>query len=259
MSDITPGIDADNQDPRSNHPRARGGSSHGRDTPVHVVRDVIRSEIRHGVHPIGSKLSEDSLVESLHASRATVREAIQILTNEGYLERRRRVGTTVLPKPVSIHWRGFFPEASTGIELVSTMLPDRILAAPDLIRRTLTLTGENVLLRQYALSFNDIPVGFRIAYRDAIHTGIGPQRGPNDLDALFEQVFDAKIGRIQTTLEYAPSDDKTSRELGVAEGFPMLVREQIFYDDQGNARELAFVQMRADMVSFSEDETIQRA
>jgi GntR family transcriptional regulator len=235
------------------HPRAHGGSNHGRDTPVHVVRNVITSAIRHGVHPIGSRINEDTLVDTLNASRATVREAMQILTDGGYLERQRRIGTTVLPRQIAIPWNGMYPDRSTGAVLTTAMLPDRHLAAPELIRRTLTLSGDSALLRQYRIDVNGVPVGFRIGYRDSRHDAIGPRQEPNDLEAHFVAVFRVPLGRVQTTVEYAPSDAKASRELGIPEGSPMLVREQLFFDVDGNAVELAFTQVRADMVSFIDD------
>jgi GntR family transcriptional regulator len=239
-------------DDRPLHPRARGGSNRGRDTPVHVVRDLIKSSIRHGISPVGSQLSEDGLVQSMHASRSTVREAMQILTDNGYLERQRRIGTTVLPKNVDLPWKGMFPLESSGIELIPVLLPDRILVAPELIRKMLTLSGDKVLLRQFTLEIDGKAVGSRIAYRDAIHTELGPNTAPNDIEGFILAVFGVELGRIQTTLEYAPSDAKTSRELDIPELSPMLVREQLFIDTDGNRLELAFTQVRADMVSFSE-------
>lgn len=60
------------------------------------IRDDILGKIRSGEYPEGEVIpSELDLAARYGVSRPTVRQALQVLADEGYLERRRRRGTIV--------------------------------------------------------------------------------------------------------------------------------------------------------------------
>lgn len=61
------------------------------------IGDVLLERIRDGSYPVGSKLPTDAqLSEEFRVGRHTAREAIRKLVDLGLVERRRRVGTTVV-------------------------------------------------------------------------------------------------------------------------------------------------------------------
>ena len=60
------------------------------------IKEDILDKIKNGTYPIGETIpSELELAESYGVSRATVRQALQILAADGYVEKRRRRGTIV--------------------------------------------------------------------------------------------------------------------------------------------------------------------
>ncbi len=66
-----------------------------------VVRDGLRRAIVTGEFPPGSKLpNEDALALRFAVSRATIREAVRGLVEEGYLRRRQGSGTYVTARPL---------------------------------------------------------------------------------------------------------------------------------------------------------------
>lgn len=66
-----------------------------------VVRDGIRRSVFAGELPAGAKLpNEDALAAQYRVSRATVREAVRGLVEEGYLVRRQGSGTYVTGRPL---------------------------------------------------------------------------------------------------------------------------------------------------------------
>jgi GntR family transcriptional regulator len=66
-----------------------------------VVRDALRRAVITGEFPPGSRLpNEDALGDRFSVSRATIREAVRGLVEEGYLSRRQGSGTFVTSRPL---------------------------------------------------------------------------------------------------------------------------------------------------------------
>lgn len=61
------------------------------------VANSIKNDILNETYPIGTQIpTENELEEKFKVSKITVRKAIEILANEGYLEKKSGKGTTVL-------------------------------------------------------------------------------------------------------------------------------------------------------------------
>ena len=66
-----------------------------------MVRDGLRRAVITGTWPPGDKLpNEDALAGQYQVSRATIREAVRGLVEEGYLSRRQGSGTYVTARPL---------------------------------------------------------------------------------------------------------------------------------------------------------------
>jgi DNA-binding GntR family transcriptional regulator len=77
----------------SSAPEAPLGAVH---TPLRqAVTDAIRERIVDGTYPAGSRLLEESVAGELAVSRNPVREAFQLLANEGFVEIEPRRGARV--------------------------------------------------------------------------------------------------------------------------------------------------------------------
>ncbi len=73
----------------------------GRPLLADVVRDGLRRAVITGTYKPGSKLpNEDALAQRFAVSRATIREAVRGLVEEGYLSRRQGSGTYVTARPL---------------------------------------------------------------------------------------------------------------------------------------------------------------
>lgn len=73
----------------SGDPGARSG------IPAHAVCQALRDDIVAGVHPPGSRLTEEVLARRYGVSRIPVREALRTLGSEGFVTIRRHVGACV--------------------------------------------------------------------------------------------------------------------------------------------------------------------
>ena len=77
---------------------------------AYEIREAIRTSLISGRYPVGDRLpSERDLVAEFHASRDTVRRAIQDLEVRGYVERKGTLGTIVLD------WRKATPRAPIAL------------------------------------------------------------------------------------------------------------------------------------------------
>ncbi|MEZ0537342.1 GntR family transcriptional regulator [Caldicellulosiruptoraceae bacterium PP1] len=66
-----------------------------------IVLEKIKKFIENDIYKEGDKLpSEIELSRQLGVSRATLREALRILEDEGYIIRRHGIGTFIAPKPI---------------------------------------------------------------------------------------------------------------------------------------------------------------
>ncbi|MHA0856292.1 GntR family transcriptional regulator [Paenibacillus sp. CMAA1364] len=61
------------------------------------IKKIIKDRILHGFYPIGTNIpSEPQLEDEFQVSKMTVRNAIQELSHEGYVEKKSGIGTLVI-------------------------------------------------------------------------------------------------------------------------------------------------------------------
>ncbi len=139
----------------------------------HQAAQVLEGAIEDGRLPRGSKLdSELDLAEQLGISRPTMRAAIKQLVDKGLLMRRRGIGTTVMPKPVSraVALTSLYDDLKeSGREPKTRVLALEEIACPPEIAEQLGLGPAAPVLRferlrvagtdPIALMHNVVPVG----------------------------------------------------------------------------------------------------
>jgi GntR family transcriptional regulator len=232
-------------------PRSVGGSSHGRHTSTRRVRDIIRAGIGSGLSFSQDSLTEDFLMRELGASRNSVREALQMLADEGLLDRRRRVGTSISGSIVDIPVTDMVTHRLAG-ELGIRWVEERIEPVSRYVREQLRLPAahDEVKMIEYVFTLHGDIVGVRSIYVESTHTIVETPIAMH-LEDAFDYAFGAPLGQVVTTLAAETCDSKTARLLRVAEGSAILVSRQLMFDASGRPRELAFTHFRADRVNLS--------
>ena len=70
-----------------------------RDVPIPLyfqIKEMLLRDIHNGVYAMGDQIpTEYALQERYHVSRSTIRQALNELVNEGWLERKQSKGTFV--------------------------------------------------------------------------------------------------------------------------------------------------------------------
>lgn len=234
---------------RSQHPRSAGGTAGLRQTSARRVKDLLRSEVRSGLAGRDAQFVEDYLVSALAASRTAVREALQMLAQEGLVSRERRNGTTVTRGVAQFPLDDILE--SGGERVGVERLDQRSVPSTPLLRGKLQTTDEELGVVEHLFSTPDGPIGVRVAYYKLAYSQPESWAECPDLRWAFASVFGSPLGRIDSVIEAGASEPKTSRLLGIPEGSPVLVREQLLVDADGVPQEFTFAHYRADRVSFS--------
>ena len=219
------------------------------------VYAMVRSSIRHGQLGPGVLLDEPLLIHRLASTRTSVREALQMLANEGIVERQRRngtrVGRVVTPIPGN-RPDSAVPEFLAG-SVSSKELERRLVPAVDLLRDQLDSAGDaDVVMTEHLLFSDGRPFGLHSAYQRA-RSHEGDADHVADEEALerhpaaaydplvpFEQRTGERAGPITATLEAIGCDPRTAALLDIPAQSPVLLRELVVSGTDGRPRELSY-------------------
>lgn len=94
------------------------------------IRDDLLVRMRDGTYPPGSLLpAEPELAEAYGVSRPTLRQAIQLLADAGYVEKRRRRGTVVRRRKVEQRFMDALMSYGDDVEAQGAIPATRVLQA----------------------------------------------------------------------------------------------------------------------------------
>lgn len=214
----------------------------GKDSPLplyYQLKTHILDLIAAGELQPGQMLpSERQLQEQHEISRATVRQALTELVNEGVLERKQGIGTVVARKKIApqllkltsftedMRGRGFTP-GSVTLELAHT-------APPAYVRDALKLGGHETIQSIYRLRLaDDEPIGLQLLY-------VPPWLGLSDKELAdlgsFYQLLKEKCGiEVVRAHEYLNARNATAREaryLHIKAGRALINVERVSYDSK---------------------------
>ena len=204
-------------------------------TPYYDQLFVILSErIASGTIPVGEKLaSEHELCEEFGLSRATVRQALSKLENEGLAERIPRRGVFAAAPGTASSWvvqdaEGFLDsQVRHGRKGVTTAVVNaRFIEAPDRVRKALDVADNKVFAIERVRSLdgsralfstNWIPgaAGRLISDASAVLSGESSLNS-----ALADAGFE--IVRARRTIHGLGAPGYVARHLGIQEGHPLL-------------------------------------
>lgn len=205
------------------------------------VRDRIWELIQQGHYRTGEQLpSEQSLAARFGVSRATIREALKIMEEEGLILCRHGVGR-IVASGIS----GILSEAITTLKSVTEMAND--LSVP-LSTRVLSLREELpdevararlnlepgigvVVLERVRLAQND-PVIYSIDIfpRTIVVGELYPERFAGSLLAVMEGEWETRLAYSRAIISAVMLDAELSERIGVPDFAPWILLEQLNYD-----------------------------
>ena len=207
-----------------------------------VVRDGLRSTITSGEYPAGSWLpNESDLCARFEVSRVTVREAVRVLVEEGYVVRVRGVGTHVAPRPplrhsLDINFSYMQLIAAGGREPGARCVSVRRVAATRLIAERLGIApGEPVVRLERVRTADGVPVIVSVDHIASPIMGdiVAKQLLQRSIYELLESLGHP-VHHGEAALAPAAADAWSSRMLCCEPGTLLQRIEQVDFDADGN-------------------------
>lgn len=202
--------------------------------------------------------TEAALVASLGSSRNAVRDALELLRDNGRVERSRGVGSTVM-ETRSFGWVDGFSDGEdprTFHEILHSAVIDN---PPDLLAERFQLhEGERLILVERTSNVDDERISVRTIY---LRVPAEPAVAANELRGDFYEVvrrlgIEVDSGRLFVSAEVATV--RTAQILGVREGDPIFLLENHTSSSDGRLVYLSYGRIRADRFGLALNKTDKR-
>lgn len=130
-------------------------------------------------------------------------------------------------------------------------IENRLVPPVPLVRDRLATADDEVLMVENLVLLDGEPISVGVTYLPADTPKVRLLRTERSLSTVYQALFGAPLGVTETVLEALPCEARTAKLLGIAEGSPVLSREQLFRDGAGVPREFRCGYFRADLVDFA--------
>lgn len=218
---------------------------------------------------LDDRLAEAELIAAFGATRNSLRRSLQMLARDGLLVRRPRVGTAIngeiLEFPTTTTPRASKAsaapagDAEAAGEVAVVEVRDswmHVVDTPAVIATRMALDAERILVHEQLGWYRDEPLFLRIGYLpmladDAADGVVLDASHSSPIEETFEIVFGVPFGRASASIEAVPCDPEVAELMGLEPGWPMLVREMVLRDRDGQAREYSYTHFRGDRVALS--------
>lgn len=230
----------------------RVASRRGRnDGAARRLRDLLRTNVVGGVYADGLLPSESELMLTHGASRAAVREALQMLRDEGIVERVQGIGTFAVHESRYVstmaELHGEVAEEAVMRRVRPEVLDRSVVPASDAIARKLAVgNGEPVLRLEYLAFVDGEPIGLATNYVKF------PEAEPL-LDLPFDadwyallDVAGLPLGGSEWLLSAANADASVAGLLNLAPGAAVMLAEELIWDEDGQIYDFAICYIRTD-------------
>jgi GntR family transcriptional regulator len=221
------------------------------------LRDLLRSEIVHDESEGDLLPSEAELMVAHQASRSTVRQALDLLRQEGVIARRQGVGTVVTSHVVQtrlVDAHGVEqPEPGQRrvafSDVHSRVIDSSVIGCPAAVARLLGATaGEPCARIEYVGSSVAAGGVFYLATNYVLMPeGAALMRAPLHGDwYTYLEAAGLEVGDDDFLIGALTADEGLARRIGVVRGAPLLFMEQVIRDPNGRPFNSAYIYLRGD-------------
>lgn len=203
------------------------------------IYDQIRNDIASGTWQVGEKLpSERELAELFNVSRMTLRQAIQVLVDDGIIERKVGSGTFVARQKVQEHIDGvvsFSQIIRSQGKIPSSKTIHYYQTEPNELEKTkLCLRSEDILRMERIRYADHIPICFEVTsvpyHLIASYT---QEEITQSLYEVLQKNPQQKLGRAIQTISATTASDKLAQYLETEKHDAILKVSQISYFQDG--------------------------
>lgn len=233
------------KDPRSAHRRSLVGR----------VRDLLRAEVLAGGFGDTPLISEAKLGVLFSVSRGVIREALDLLREEGLIVRLQGAGTFAVATNRSAQGldrlRKITDELERGSARVTWEVLDlaEVVAPPFLADKLHIAAGDSVVVLERLMILDGRPLSARTSWfpedvgRPLLDVGTDLHLQIYD---LIERVLGHQVFEVALQLEPTTADSVTAPILDVEIGAPLQMVERVIYDSTGRAIEYGHGRSRGD-------------
>ncbi len=228
-------------------------------TPLYLqLKNLILQRIDNGEWAEGSHIpTELEMKEEYGLSRATIRQALEELENDGFIERKRRLGTVISRqrvRPELIKLTSFTDDIlSRGLEPQSSTLNTEFVSPPSRVRIAFGLDEYEKVWRVLRLrSASGEPYGLHELYLPP-----SLQFSPRELTnlasyyALLAERHNLKPGYATEQLTASLATKTEAALLSIPIGSPVLVAWRITYSQEHQPIEVVKILYRADRYEYT--------
>jgi GntR family transcriptional regulator len=222
---------------------------------VRRLRDLIRVGITAGT--VQRPLVEAQLQRAHGASRGAVRGALDLLREEGLIDRVPGAGTFAVSR-LARHRFDRLQGLSEGVERGTERVDHQVLAldrvpAPEVVAAALGVDpGDPAVMLERRSFIDGIPVMLGTHW---LPTDPFAELGPAAFERELYEVYDSGLGErvagSHSSIEAVSADAGVADLLGVSRGVPLLRFERRLTMADGRTVELGFVRCRGDRLSLT--------
>ncbi len=235
-----------------------------RSDPARWLRDALRAQILDGVYGVRPLPSEQELSVQFRVSRNVVRNALDLLRQDGLVRRTPGSGTFVsgtMNSQSLDRLRGLAESIQGNSEhLVNQVLTAEIVPASALVAERLEVEVDApVVFIERLRSLPEGPVALDASYLPAgiagallePEPGVSSRLGSCDVFDLLENPLGLELGGASLSIEAITADPATALFLEVAPGSPLLLIHRLTWLLDGRPVDFEFVRYRGDRMSFT--------
>ncbi|MEO5598551.1 MAG: GntR family transcriptional regulator [Novosphingobium sp.] len=226
----------------------------------HQLEQHLLGRLRGGEFSPGALLpTEGQLCAAYGVSRITVRKTLDSLMNQGFIIRRRGIGSFAAESHSGVHSVRLTGSLDEFL-LSATQLQSQVLsmeneaAAPEVAKALELDAGDPVTRLELISSGGEGPLGLLTIYFPA---EIGGMIALEDIIAgtpvirLVEKKISTSIARANQQISPAIADEVTARHLGVPVGTPILRVLRTYYTVGGRPVEAAFIHYHPERYQYA--------
>lgn len=218
----------------------------------------LRDQIRGGVWKPDDMLpSEAELLDQYNLSRATVRQAMDLLVNDGLIYRRRGKGTFVAKPTVDQNLNrivSFWEDMQQrGFEPGTKVLSSEVIQATEETAEILSIKPGDELASLERLRLADgepMSIEHSLLVHQYCSGVMQEDYANNSLRQMLEDKFNLRLTYARQKVRAVPASESLAEDLKVDQNSPLLYIERVSYSDQDIPIEFLRIYHRGDRYTF---------
>jgi GntR family transcriptional regulator len=220
----------------------------------------MKRRISSGQYNPGKQLfTGEELEREFQTSNITIRKAMEKLKNDGFVERRRGLGTTVSKidlEPLGFELDNSFKKLKESIQRMKTqvkVLEITRTIPSEYIQNLLSMSPEQDLWRMKRIrTYKGAPVSYNTYYADPVYCAdiTYEDSKKEDIIDTVERASTIKINKVSQTLKSVVADLDLSNILGIPFGAPVFFNENTYHSASVKIIFLSQSYYRGDMFVF---------